>query len=70
MAAGTISKPGTLYGPCVDENCGHTDCAASRKMAATACALCGEPIGYERLFYQRDNWTVLVHTACMAEVQE
>jgi len=69
MAAGMISKPGSEYGPCLDEDCGHTDCAASRKIAATACALCDEPIGYERLFFQRENWTVLEHVACIEKAQ-
>ncbi len=64
MAAGTISKPGDQYGPCLDESCEHTDCAASRKQAATRCNICGEAIGYERLFYQRDNWTILEHAPC------
>ncbi len=67
MAAGTISKPGDQYGPCLDENCEHTDCAASRAQAATLCGSCGKPIGYEHLFYQRDNWVVLVHAVCVAE---
>ncbi|MBA7713010.1 hypothetical protein ES703_122005 [subsurface metagenome] len=66
MASGSISAPGTEYGPCAG-TCTHTDCAESRRQAETPCAICGESIGYDRQFYQRDNWTVLTHAACTAE---
>ena len=68
MAAGTISKPGSQYGPCLDEDCGHTDCAASRAMAAVECTSCGKPIGYDDLFIQREHWTKLQHAVCTIEV--
>ena len=63
MASGMVSAPGTEYGPCV-EPCRHTDCAESRRWAEALCAICGEPIGYERQFYQSGNWTVFRHAAC------
>ena len=63
MAAGFLSKPGTEYGPC-DPICGHTDCAQTRQMANTPCRICGEPIGYERRFFdsKRDG---IVHEVCL-----
>jgi hypothetical protein len=63
MAAGYLPEPGTQYGPCADA-CAHTDCARTRQQAGMTCPTCGEQIGYERGFYQRDNWQVLVHAAC------
>jgi hypothetical protein len=56
MAAGVLPAPGEQYGPCVDEKCVHTDCAATRAMATGLCSICGEPIGYGVRFYsQSDN---------------
>ncbi len=56
MAAGSFAEPGKVIngeeiGPCVDEQCGHIDCTDTRKKAAMRCEICGEPIGYETLFY-------------------
>jgi hypothetical protein len=51
MAASTIPAPGTDLGPCIDEQCGHTDCAASRQQAAALCRWCAKPIGYETRWY-------------------
>lgn len=48
MAAGFLSKPGTEHGPC--EECKHTDCAMTRRIAESDCEICGEPIGYEKRF--------------------
>ncbi len=76
MAAGTLPKPGkkirdyrsgkqTEIGPCVAP-CQHIDCAETRRMAATPCALCLTPIGYETRFYiQGDHDRELVHAACL-----
>lgn len=64
MAAVGLPKPGTEYGPCAEE-CKHVDCAETRKQAATACDICREPIGYDRPFYQREQWTILTHQLCM-----
>ena len=61
MAAGALPKPGTKYGPCKGQ-CEHTDCAATRRMAATACGVCGEPIDYDRAFYDTDRG--LEHAYC------
>lgn len=54
MAASAIDKPGTKYGPCKDETCTHSDCEASRKVAACICRLCDKPIGYGKRCY--DEW--------------
>ena len=64
MAAGTISAPGSEYGPCTDD-CAHIDCAASRDTAESPCTMCGHPIGYETRFYaDRPGW---VHALCLEE---
>lgn len=57
----TLPKPGTKYGPC-QEPCSHTDCEATREMAATICHYCGQPIGYDTPFVQIDGG--LVHVSC------
>ncbi len=54
MAAGTLAKPTahpTSYGPCLLK-CNHTDCAATRKIAASICKFCEGPIAYEIRFYR------------------
>jgi len=61
MGWGTLPAPGTELGPCEGE-CAHTDCAETRRMAASACARCGEEIGYDRAFYARGEG--FVHAAC------
>lgn len=50
MATGTLPRPGTQYGPCV-ESCLHIDCAATRAQAESACVHCGKPIGYDVEFF-------------------
>lgn len=67
MAAGILSKPGTKYGPCANE-CGHVDCAHTRKMATSNCTICNQPIGYETRFYvgQVDKNTYY-HALCLEE---
>jgi hypothetical protein len=62
MAAVALPAPGTEHGPCA-EPCRHTDCAATRTMAARACIGCGQLIGYERRFFQEDTGD-LIHLAC------
>jgi len=62
MAAGRISKPGKEYGPCEGE-CHHTACMELRKIAAAACTICGEAIGYGHCFYREADNT-LVHADC------
>lgn len=77
MAAGRLPKPGTEYGPCVDEKCGHIDCTETRSMANFICNYCKKPIGYERGFYilamdgdpkSRDR--ELVHSSCYQDFIE
>lgn len=71
MAAGTIPREGTKYGPCA-EPCQHRDCAATRADAAAPCAICTKPIGYEIRFYRdSDNSGVwLTHADCAEDQAE
>ena len=64
MAAVTIPAPGTEFGPCLCPECGHVDCAESRRQASTLCDICRLPIGYSNRFYQHDEWKVLTHQLC------
>jgi hypothetical protein len=64
MAAGTLHEPGTAFGPCT-EACQHTDCAATRDMAASVCRFCGTAIGYGRRFY--DDQGELSHASCLED---
>lgn len=66
MAASTLPKPGTTYGPCL-EPCQHKDCAGRRGMAASLCRFCGTAIGYETEFYDDGSGhplLSLVHARC------
>jgi hypothetical protein len=63
MAAITLPKPGTKYGPCRGSKCGHTDCAATRRMAAALCIECHKPIGYDARFFE-DEPGKPMHYAC------
>jgi hypothetical protein len=67
MAAGRLPAPGTQYGPCVP-TCEHTDCACTRRMAETQCALCDDVIGYDRRFYDGRDKAGLVHASCAESV--
>jgi len=65
MAAGSLSKPGTKYGPCENETCWHRDCIATRKRARSICTICNKPIGYDTLFYEDQDG--LQHAFCLEE---
>lgn len=52
MAFSSIAKPGSNRGPC-DFECAHRDCAELHAIASERCALCGDPIGFERNFCKR-----------------
>jgi len=67
MGWGMLSEPGTQYGPC-KESCEHTDCAATRKDAATKCTICGETIGYGTKFYYTDEGAE--HALCTWKKEE
>ena len=68
MAAGTLPKPGTEYGPCVPD-CQHRDCAETRRMATQLCTICKTPIDYDIRFYvDPDNREELVHAVCLEGV--
>lgn len=66
MAAGVLPKPGSKYGPCKKQSCGHLDCVEQRKMAVTKCVICDIPIGYEKRFYD-ERERGLVHAVCLEE---
>lgn len=68
MAAVALPEIGTELGPCA-EGCEHTDCAATRRMAARLCPYCTEAIGYGRPFYNvtpdgDPASSVLAHADC------
>ena len=67
MAAISWAAPGAIVngeevGPCV-EPCEHRDCALTRADALKPCKDCGDPIGYERLFYIKDDGEI--HATCL-----
>lgn len=65
MAVGYLPEPGSEYGPCASE-CSHTDCAATRRMRATLCSICDEPIGSRGFFYHHPvgGAKVMQHATC------
>lgn len=71
MAAGRLPNPGTEYGPCEARDCGHKDCAETRRMAAESCNRCGEAIGYDVRYYETscypapDSARGLGHASCL-----
>lgn len=72
MAAGLLPPPGTRYGPCREADCGHHDCAATRRVAAALCTLCSKPIGFDTRYYNErdrptDAWSY-VHADCREAV--
>lgn len=67
MAAGTLPKPGSKFGPCLDA-CQHKDCAQTRADAVAKCPICGRAIGYSVEFYRVD--TTLHHARCLEELAE
>jgi len=62
-----LPAPGTELGPCEGE-CGHSDCARTRRDAAAPCRICGEPIGYDRAFHYEGGGAV--HHACLMDEME
>ena len=68
MAAISLPLPGSEYGPCEDESCGHRDCEATRKMAAQPCDICGQSMG-TRMFFANTTWTVYEHATCTREIR-
>ena len=72
MAVGKIPSPGSTFGPCKPTKehggvCNHPACTAKRRMAESLCQYCGEPIGYETLFYSAPDGApeALVHATCL-----
>lgn len=61
------AKPGSKYGPCDSEDCGHTDCTEQRHDALQICPRCKKPIGYEHRVY-RDKDGHLEHALCLEQV--
>jgi hypothetical protein len=66
MAYGTLPKPGTKLGPCLNRGCNHRDCEATRQMAAQGCSLCNKEIGYDTPFYDDP----LRHRDCSEDAAE
>lgn len=68
MAWSILRPPGHAHGPCLNEACGHHDCAETRRMAAEKCALCGHPVGYDQQITTDHAATVkggaVVHWKC------
>lgn len=64
MQASIIDPSGVNYGPC-NKPCSHRDCAWQRDTAARACCLCGNPIGFGRLFYEHEG--DVAHRDCIEE---
>lgn len=61
---------GEQVGPCLEENCEHSDCETTRQMAASICRFCGEAIGYETAFTgdpEPDNPFGICHFRCLDE---
>ncbi len=65
MAAGILPAPGTELGPCVAA-CEHRDCRATRATSERVCWHCGQPVGYERRFYDvgKPGAVTSVHADC------
>lgn len=66
MAAGTLPKPGTKYGPCKDP-CSHLDCEMTKRDAETKCPICNKAIGFETYFYNDSKSGGLVHAICLED---
>jgi hypothetical protein len=66
MAAGTLSEPGTQFGPCA-EACHHSDCASTRLIAESICRVCDKAIGFDRRFYNDNGY---VHASCLEDTIE
>lgn len=65
MAAISLPIPGSKYGPCVGE-CHHIDCALTRRDAKSKCTRCGEPIGYDVMFYESGGDPGgFIHATCL-----
>ena len=64
IPASQIEAPGQGYGPC-KEACAHRDCAWQRETIARPCSLCGQSVGFGRLFYEYDG--DVAHRACLEE---
>jgi hypothetical protein len=65
MAATTLSKPGTKFGPCRGR-CEHSDCTATRAQARQKCVYCGRRIGYDTRHYSEPCGNVS-HALCAEE---
>ena len=66
MAAGSVPRPGSEY--LCTAKCQHTDCADLRRIAATLCRICRDPIGYDSLFYRDTDHATMddfVHAGCL-----
>jgi len=68
MASTFISKPGTQYGPCASDRCGHHACQQQRNIALTVCRFCNALVGYDRHYYHDpEKQYGYVHAVCLEE---
>lgn len=67
MAAIELPRPGTEYGPCIDD-CQHCDCEETRRQAAEPCRVCPDPIGYGRPHYRDERGAC--HESCARQEAE
>lgn len=68
MAAIYLPPPGTEFGSCIDEDCGHDHCKDLRKQARSICRICGKEIGFRQRYYRdgdSGDWFTLVHEICL-----
>lgn len=58
-----IPEPGTLLGPCDDDNCSHLNCKIMRERANKICNVCGKPCGYGNKI-TKDHKGNFIHWDC------
>jgi len=67
MAVGYLPEIGSESGPCKDD-CGHVDCAETKRMLLTECRWCDLSIGYRGFYNDTPDgepaWSRLVHATC------
>jgi hypothetical protein len=57
-----IPSPGSEAGAC-EKKCGHVYCTDLRKTAKAKCLVCGEEIGYDKVFLKYEER--LYHNSCI-----
>ena len=67
MARGYFPERGSEYAPC-EPSCHHTDCAATRRMMAGTCRICGKGFDFGQPYYTEEG--IAVHALCLEEEVE